>query len=203
MACARAPAPAPDRPSNQRAVFVGALFHTIIRTRTMSSDMYIQSVPVFKQMLNAMRAVLAKAEAHAAAHAVEPDAYLQARLFPDMFPLLKQVQIAADFARGVSARLAGVAVPGSEGQEKSFADLTAMLDESLVFLERPPHTSTAATSARLSCAQARPRSGSSSAKPIWPTTDCRSSSFTSPRSTPSCGTTAFKSARRTTWARTK
>ena len=70
----------------------------------MSSDLYIQSVPVFKQMLNAMRAVLAKAEAHAASHAVEPDAYLQARLFPDMFPLLKQVQIAADFARGVSAR---------------------------------------------------------------------------------------------------
>ena len=101
----------------------------------MSSDMYIQSVPVFKQMMNAMKAVLAKAEAHAAAHAVEPDAYLQARLFPDMFPLLKQVQIAADFARGVSARLAGVAVPASEGQEKSFADLTAMLDESLVFLD--------------------------------------------------------------------
>jgi len=101
----------------------------------MSSDMYIQSVPVFKQMLNAMKAVLAKAEAHAAAHAVEPDAYLQARLFPDMFALLKQVQIAADFARGVSARLAGVAVPASEGQEKSFADLTALLDESLVFLD--------------------------------------------------------------------
>jgi hypothetical protein len=97
--------------------------------------MYIQSVPVFKQMLNAMKAVLAKAEAHAAAHAVEPDAYLQARLFPDMFPLLKQVQIAADFARGVSARLAGVAVPASEGQEKSFADLDALLAQTLSFLD--------------------------------------------------------------------
>mgnify|MGYP000626700590 CR=1 FL=1 len=74
-------------------------------------------------------------EAHAQAQHIEPAALLQARLFPDMFPLLKQVQIAADFARGVSARLAGVAVPGSEGQEKSFADLTAMLDESLVFLD--------------------------------------------------------------------
>lgn len=101
----------------------------------MSSDMYIHSVPVFKQMLNAMKDVLAKAEAHAAAHNVEPDAYLQARLFPDMFPLLKQVQIAADFARGVSARLAGVAVPASDGKENSFADLIAMLNESLVFLD--------------------------------------------------------------------
>ncbi len=104
----------------------------------MSANMYIQSVPVFKQMLNAMKGVLAKAEAHAAVHAIEPDAYLQARLFPDMFPLLKQVQIAADFARGVSARLAGVAVPASDGQEKSFADLTAMLDASLVFLDSLP-----------------------------------------------------------------
>lgn len=101
----------------------------------MRSPMYIQSVPVFKQMLNAMKAVLGQAQAHAAAHSIEPDAYLQARLFPDMFPLLKQVQIAADFARGVSARLAGVPVPASEGKEKSFADLSALLDESLVFLD--------------------------------------------------------------------
>ena len=101
----------------------------------MTSPMYIQSVPVFKQMLSAMKAVLAKAEAHATAHSIEPDAYLQARLFPDMFALLKQVQIAADFARGVCARLAGVAVPANEGQEKSFADLTAMLEESLLFLD--------------------------------------------------------------------
>ncbi len=101
----------------------------------MNSDMYIQSVPVFKQMLNALKAVLAKAEEHATAHAVEHDAYLKARLFPDMFPMLKQVQIAADFARGVSARLAGVVVPASEGRENSFADLTALLEESLMFLD--------------------------------------------------------------------
>ncbi|KQW51388.1 MULTISPECIES: DUF1993 family protein [unclassified Roseateles] len=101
----------------------------------MTSTMYTQSVPVFKQMLTAMKAVLAKADTHATAHAIEPAAYLQARLFPDMFPLLKQVQIAADFARGVSARLAGVAVPANDGQEKTFADLTAMLEESLLFLD--------------------------------------------------------------------
>ncbi len=101
----------------------------------MTSPMYLQSVPVFKQMLNAMRAILAKAEAHAAAHSIEPDAYLQARLFPDMFALLKQVQIAAEFARGICGRLAGVAVPASEGREKSFADLTAMLEESVAFLD--------------------------------------------------------------------
>jgi uncharacterized protein len=112
-----------------------AKFHAPTRTTTMTSTMYTQSVPVFKQMLTAMKDVLAKAETHATAHAIDPAAYLQARLFPDMFPLLKQVQIAADFARGVSARLAGVAVPANDGQEQTFADLTALLNESLRFLD--------------------------------------------------------------------
>lgn len=53
--------------------------------------------------------------------------------FPDMFPLIKQVQIAADFARGISARLAGVEVPVFEGKEQSFADLDALLDQTLAF----------------------------------------------------------------------
>jgi hypothetical protein len=60
---------------------------------------------------------------------------LQARLFPDMLPLLKQVQIAADFSRGVSARLAGVDVPTFDGQEKTFADLDALLTQTLAFLD--------------------------------------------------------------------
>lgn len=101
----------------------------------MTSPQYSQSIPVFKQMLTAMKTILAQAAAHATAHGIEPDAYLQARLFPDMFALLKQVQIAADFARSVSARLAGVAVPAYAGQEKTFADLEALLTQSLAFLD--------------------------------------------------------------------
>ena len=57
------------------------------------------------------------------------------RLAPDMFPLLKQVQIAADFSRGVSARLAGVDVPTFAGQEKSFGDLDVLLTQTLAFLD--------------------------------------------------------------------
>ena len=74
----------------------------------MPSPMYSHAVPVFKQMLVALQAILVQAEAHAVAKSIEPDALLQARLYPDMFPLLKQVQIAADFSRGISARLAGI-----------------------------------------------------------------------------------------------
>lgn len=101
----------------------------------MTSPMYTHSVPVFKQMLTALKAILVQASEQAAAKSIEPDALLQARLFPDMFPLLKQVQIAADFSRGISARLAGMDVPAYDGQEKSFADLDALLTQTLAFLD--------------------------------------------------------------------
>jgi hypothetical protein len=102
----------------------------------MASPMYTNSVPVFKQLLMALKAILAKAEAHAAAQSIEPDALLTARLYPDMFPLAKQVQVAADFARGISARLAAVDVPAEEGKEKSFADLDALLTRTLDFIDQ-------------------------------------------------------------------
>ena len=101
----------------------------------MTSAMYTHSVPVFKQMLTALKTILTQASEHAATKSIEPDALLQARLAPDMFPLLKQVQIAADFSRGITARLAGVEVPAFAGQEKTFADLDALLTQTLAFLD--------------------------------------------------------------------
>jgi uncharacterized protein len=101
----------------------------------MNSPMYTNSVPVFKQLLTALKAILAQADAYAVANSIDPDAFLQARLYPNMFPLVKQVQVAADFARGISARLAGVDVPTYEGKEKSFADLEALLAQTLGFLD--------------------------------------------------------------------
>jgi len=97
--------------------------------------MYINSVPVFKQLLAALKTILAAANAHVVANSIEPDAFLQARLYPNMFPLVKQVQIATDFARGITARLAGTAVPSYEGKEKSFADLDGLLAQTLEFIE--------------------------------------------------------------------
>jgi hypothetical protein len=97
--------------------------------------MYAHSVPVIMQMLTALKSILARADAHLGAKSIEPEALLRARLFPDMFPLIKQVQIAADFARGISARLAGVEVPVFEGKEQSFADLDILLDQTLAFID--------------------------------------------------------------------
>ena len=60
---------------------------------------------------------------------------MQARLFPDMFPLLRQVQVACDFSRGVSARLAGLEVPKFDDSEKTFADLQALIAKTLAFID--------------------------------------------------------------------
>ena len=102
---------------------------------TDSNEIYTASIPVFRQMLGGLKDVLAKAEAHAGAKKIEPDVFLQARLFPDMFALLRQVQVASDFAKSVSARLAGVEVPKLEDNEKTFADLYARIATVLAFIE--------------------------------------------------------------------
>ena len=101
----------------------------------MTSPMYTNSVPVLKQMLTAMQAILATTATEVAAKSMNADAFLQARLFPDMLPLVKQVQIATDFARGISARLSGTDVPVFEGTETSFADLDALLTRTLAFID--------------------------------------------------------------------
>jgi hypothetical protein len=100
----------------------------------MTISLYAASIPVFKQLLTALSDVLNKAEAHATARKIEPDALLQARLYPDMFPLIRQVQIAVDFAKGVSARLAGVEVPSFSDDDKTFADLQAKLAQVVGFI---------------------------------------------------------------------
>ena len=100
----------------------------------MTSPMYTNSVPVFKQLLTAMKTNLQTTAAEVVAKSLQADAFLQARLFPDMLPLVKQVQIACDFARGVSARLAGVDGPAHDGTEASFAAPDALLDTTLAFI---------------------------------------------------------------------
>ncbi|MDB5845612.1 MAG: hypothetical protein JWP79_2922, partial [Polaromonas sp.] len=100
----------------------------------MTRAIHTASIPVFKQMLGGLGGVLAKAQAHAAAKNIDPNALLQARLFPDMFPLLRQVQVASDFAKSVAARLAGVDVPKLEDKELTFDDLQARIATVLEFI---------------------------------------------------------------------
>lgn len=85
-------------------------------------------VPTFLQTLKGLSGVLSKAEAHCEAKKIQPEALLTARLFPDMFPLTRQIQSASDFAAKTCARLAGVEVPTYPDEEKSFADLKKRIE---------------------------------------------------------------------------
>jgi hypothetical protein len=104
----------------------------------MSITMYQASVPQFIRMLGNLKGILQKAAAHAAARKISESALLNARLFPDMFPLTRQVQIATDFARGTGARLSGVEPPAVDDKEQSFAELVARVDVAIAYLKTLP-----------------------------------------------------------------
>ena len=96
--------------------------------------MYDASVPVFLHFLGNLAAILKKAEDHCAAKKIDPAVMVSLRLYPDMLPLTRQVQIACDSAKGAGARLAGIAVPSYPDDEKSFADLQARIAKTADFL---------------------------------------------------------------------
>ncbi len=101
----------------------------------MSISMYAASVPLLKQLLRSLDAVLGKAEAHAREKNIDPAVLLQARLYPDMLPLTKQVQIASDNAKGIAARLAGIDIPSFADTEQTFEELHARIAKTLAFLD--------------------------------------------------------------------
>lgn len=101
----------------------------------MSLSMYQASVPVFIRALTNLSAILKKGDAYAQAKKVEPVVLVNARLFPDMFALVRQVQIASDTAKGCAARLAGQEPPSFADQEQTFAELYARLDKTIAFLK--------------------------------------------------------------------
>jgi hypothetical protein len=104
----------------------------------MTLSMYDASVPVFKQILGSLSAILEQAETHAAERKIDPNALLQFRLYPDMFPFTRQIQIAADFAKGAAARLAGAPVPAFDDNEHSFTELKARIAKTLAFIDSLP-----------------------------------------------------------------
>lgn len=106
----------------------------------MAFSIYAASVPVFRQYLDSLDAILHKAEQHAVDGKFDPDVLLQSRLYPDMFPFVRQVQLAASFARDITARLGGTDIPKYDNTEHSFADLHALIVRTLAFIDSVPQT---------------------------------------------------------------
>ena len=101
----------------------------------MAISMYRASAPIFLQHLPALSACLDKGAAYAAAKKIEPSVLLQSRLSLDMFPLVRQVQIASDFAKGPVARLAGVEPPKYEDTETSIDELKTRIAKTVGFIK--------------------------------------------------------------------
>jgi uncharacterized protein len=96
--------------------------------------MYALSAPVFDRYLGNLMNILDKAASHANERKIDDTVLTSMRIYPDMFPLSKQVQIACDFAKGAPARLAGVDNPKHEDTEKTFAELKARCQKVRDFL---------------------------------------------------------------------
>jgi hypothetical protein len=99
----------------------------------MALSMYQASVPAYTQMLKTLSAVLKKAEAHAEAKKIDPSIFVNARLYPDMAPLARQIQIATDQVKGGLSRLAGTEPPSWSDTETTFEELQARIKKALDF----------------------------------------------------------------------
>jgi hypothetical protein len=104
----------------------------------MTISMYSASVPVFRKQLSAMLGWLDKAEAHAQARKFDTSVYLGLRLAPDMLPLVSQVRIASDAAKGCVARLSGRQPPVFEDNEATLDELRQRIRKTLEYFETVP-----------------------------------------------------------------
>jgi hypothetical protein len=101
----------------------------------MAFTIYQASVPVFQRRLTALSAIIDKAAAFAEARKIDPVTLIHFRLYPDMFPFVRQVQTATDHAKGATARLAGLEVPRFADTEASFDELKARIAKTLQFID--------------------------------------------------------------------
>ena len=97
--------------------------------------MYSNTIPVIIDNLNALSKFLKKAEGIVETKKFDKAVVLNTRLFPDMFPLVRQVMLVTDFAKGAGARLSGVAIPSFADEEKTFEELQARVAKTVDFLK--------------------------------------------------------------------
>jgi hypothetical protein len=93
------------------------------------------TVPAFLQILGSLSGILGKAEAHCKAKNIAPEVLLGARLYPDMLPFSKQIQLVCDFAAKGCARLTHSEVPSTPDTEKTFDELKARLAKTIDYIK--------------------------------------------------------------------
>jgi uncharacterized protein len=98
-------------------------------------SMYDITIPPLKKTLTNLAQLLKKGEAYAIAKEVDPALLVESRLYIDMYPLKRQVQIATDMSKGAAARLAGIDIPVYEDNETTFEALQARIEKTIAFLD--------------------------------------------------------------------
>ena len=96
---------------------------------------YDAAVPAYLQILGSLTGILNKAEAHCKAKNIQPEVLLSARLYPDMLPFSRQIQLASDFAAKGCARLTHSEVPSTPDTEKSFEELRQRLAKTIEYVK--------------------------------------------------------------------
>lgn len=97
--------------------------------------MYDFTIPPLKKTLTNLAQILKKGEAYATAKEVDPAILIESRLFIDMYPLKRQIQIATDMSKGAAARLGGIDIPVYEDNESTFEELQARIHKTIAFLD--------------------------------------------------------------------
>jgi uncharacterized protein len=150
--------------------------------------------PALHRALSNLSAILDKSAAHAAQNKIEPSVLLNSRLFPDMYPLVQQVQIASDVAKAAGARLAGVEPPKFPDTETSFDELKARIAKTVDFLKTLKPAQIDGSEDRDISILIRGETHTFKGRPICSTSYCRISISTSRGPTASFGTVALRSA---------
>jgi hypothetical protein len=104
------------------------------------NDIYAYTVPVFVKSLGGLKNILLKAQAHVKEKGMDEKTFLADKLWEDMFPLVRQVQVACDQAKGTTARLAGIEIPKYEDTEQTIDELLARVDKTVAFVESIPES---------------------------------------------------------------
>ena len=104
----------------------------------MSISMHSASAPIFLRQLTAMLGWLDKADIHAQARGFDAVAFLQQRLAPDMLPLVSQVRIASDAAKGCMARLSRQESPKFEDNESTVAEVRQRIQKTIDYVASVP-----------------------------------------------------------------
>ncbi len=98
-------------------------------------SLYQSSLPAILKHLNNLSVILDKAVANATERQIDPHVFINARLAPDMFPLVRQVQMVSDNAKGCAARLSGQDIPSYADTEKTFPELQDRLAKTIAFVK--------------------------------------------------------------------